>query len=207
MKAIKHHARRVVHTAKRVRWHIWLILGVILAVGAIAAIMYFAESSRVRDQDPAHPLRCMELTFDDNIRRCEELLLLTYNSMSAHERGPLCDRSKDRSVFGTARSACRAYDEFLTEQLRNASLTEFGITVWEPDVNITGNGTLHARSLERARTVSLVCDGVLVPSTFEEEIDATLLAYNGTANGSCVLIATTGQGSVTSEKFLMNGLK
>jgi len=193
-----HHARRAGDAARKAPRHWWVVLGVLLGVVLAVAIVGWRESAAVTGQDYTTPVPCAQLVFTKNVARCEELLLAHFGALHGLDRAPVC--GKDRWRYGVA-ALCDEYDEALAEGLYEGALAERGVSVWEPDAQVSINRTLRVRSSYAINAFSLVCANRIVPAHWAMEggiITAELLE---SVNSSCKVIASTAIGSITSEEF------
>jgi hypothetical protein len=186
------------HHAKRARRHVQerpklqLLISVFASIFILTLLYYGAERYMVAHQDLNDPLSCAKLAFSGNMQRCENAVLANYSARMPEDRAVICTRKES---FSSVSIICAEYDETVSTSIYRDALNERGISVWEPTTNISNH--FRYRSLSAISTMQLVCDQAIVPTVIENNTINTAKPVNG----SCVLIATTAEGSITSLPF------
>jgi hypothetical protein len=189
---IEHHARKAKrHVQERPK--LQLFITVLLTLIGLSLLFYGTERYSVAHQNLDAPLHCTKLSFPGNVERCEAIIFANYSARAVEERKEICD---EPTLYGNMTELCIPYYELLSERLYGAALQENGVSIWEPTVHISKE-YIHYRSLSAISQLHLVCNQALVNISFENEI----IKIKEPVNGTCVLIATTAEGSVTSLPF------
>jgi hypothetical protein len=203
---IDYHARRIAQRTRDkaqklgkrpVALSLVVITAVLISSGSY---LYMHEAAAVREQNISQPVACAQLHFPPNSARCERALTDAYGGLHGLDRDPICNRTQDRSRFGSAVALCAEYDDALAAQIYNATLQDRGIAPWEPETPIVTGGTIHVRTLDQVSSMNIVCAGALLDSNWSSNGTSGAISF-APLNASCTLIAKTGAGSISSAEF------